>query len=367
MADKYRIDSHKLIYHPNRVANFLDGSDNWEKAKNIYPIYVELSPVGICNHRCVFCAYDYIGYDPGAMDGDKLVSLMHEMGSLGVKSVHLAGEGEPLLHKQIVEAINAGNDAGLDFGITTNGTLINDRFIQDALSQVTWMKVSMNAGTSETYTQIHRCKSGDFEKVITNLKRTVEHKRRHGLETTIGAQAILLPENAKEMEALAKICRDEIGLDYLVIKPYSQHFSSNTRLYDNIDYNDYLYLEDLLSAHSNDDFQVIFRSKSMLKYAQPIAERYTTCYSTPFFQAHIMTSGELFSCPSYLKDDRFSLGNVFETSFKDVWQSEKRKGNIAYVRNELDIAECRHNCHMDAINVYLCDLKENRIPHVNFI
>jgi len=367
MADKYSIDSHKLMYHPKRVAEFLDGSDYWETARNIFPIYVELSPMGTCNHRCVFCAYDYIGYEPQMMDGDALVTLMRQMGEVGVKSVHLAGEGEPLLHKQIVEAINAGHQAGLDFGITTNGTLINDRFIQEALSQVTWMKVSMNAGTLATYAQIHRCKPDDFQKVIKNLKRSVEYKRQHGLAATIGAQAILLPENAAEMEILAKICRYEIGLDYLVIKPYSQHFSSNTRLYDNIDYNDYLYLEEQLSGYTTDDFQLIFRSKTMLKYAQPIVERYSTCYSTPFFQAHIMTSGELYSCPSYLQDDRFSLGNVFETSFKEVWQSQKRKTNIDYVRNGLDIAECRHNCHMDAINEYLFKLKENRVPHVNFI
>ncbi len=367
MGDKFRIDSHKLIYHPKRVVEFLDGFDDWERAKNIYPIYVELSPMGTCNHRCVFCAYDYIGYEPSAMDGDAMVNLLREMGALGVKSVHLAGEGEPLLHKQIVEAINSGHEAGLDFGITTNGTVINDHFIQGALSQVTWMKISMNAGTAETYAQVHRCKPGDFDKVVSNLKRAVEFKRQHGLTTTIGAQAILLPENAKEMEILAKICRDEIGLDYLVIKPYSQHFSSNTRLYDNIDYNDYLYLDDLLSACSTADFQLIFRSKSMVKYAQPITERYSTCYSTPFFQAHIMTSGELYSCPSYLKDERFSLGNVFESSFQKVWQSEKRKANIEYVRHKLDISECRHNCHMDQINVYLSELKENRVPHVNFI
>jgi len=367
MSDKFRIDSHKLIYHPLWVADFLKGYDHWDNVRSMYPIYVELSPVGVCNYRCKFCAYDYVGYKGGAMDGAAMISLLKEMASLGVKSIHLAGEGEPLLHKQIVEAINSGYEAGLDFGITTNGSRISDRFIQEALHQVTWMKVSINAGTAEDYERIHRCGAGGFSKVIDNLARSVKWKRSHGLQTTIGAQSLLLPDNVDGMEALARICRDEIGLDYLVIKPYSQHMGSSTKEYENIDYSEYLYLEDVLTAYSTEDFQVIFRANTMKKYSQSIGERYNTCYSIPFLQAHIMTSGELCSCPSYLEDPRFSLGNVFESGFKEVWESEKRRENWEFVRHGLDVSECRRNCHMDHINVYLADLVEKRVPHVNFI
>lgn len=49
MADSYRIDSQKLIYHPRRVTQFLDAGEDWEKAKKVYPIYVEVSPVGVWN------------------------------------------------------------------------------------------------------------------------------------------------------------------------------------------------------------------------------------------------------------------------------------------------------------------------------
>lgn len=55
MGDKIRMDSHKLIYHPEQVAK-------WLRGENIYPIEVEISPSGACNHRCVFCAVDYVGY-----------------------------------------------------------------------------------------------------------------------------------------------------------------------------------------------------------------------------------------------------------------------------------------------------------------
>jgi len=101
MNDPHRIDSHKLAYHPDRVADLLKSRNDWQTARDIYPIYVEVAPVGACNHRCTFCAVDYIGYRPVMLDIDIFEARVAEMGRLGVKSMMLAGEGEPLLHKRI--------------------------------------------------------------------------------------------------------------------------------------------------------------------------------------------------------------------------------------------------------------------------
>lgn len=151
---------------------------------------------------------------------------------------------------------------------TTNATVLNDSFIEQSLPRTSWIKVSLNAGVASTYANIHQAHERDFDRVIGNLKRVIKSRKDRGLNCKIGVQSLLLPENATEMETLALICRDEIGLDYLVVKPYSQHLFSETHLYENVDYSGYLTMADSLAKLNTDKFHVVFRENTMKKYME---------------------------------------------------------------------------------------------------
>jgi GTP 3',8-cyclase len=367
MDKSFSIDSHKLGYHPRLISRMLEAGDDWTKIKEIYPIYLEISPVGACNHRCDFCAVDYIGYKSRKLSYEILKERLPEMGSLGVKSVMYAGEGEPLLHKNINGIVKATKDSRIDVAFTTNGTEMNDEFIEQSIPNISWIKTSINAGTAATYSKIHQSKEGDFDKVVGNLKKAVRYRNENNLTCTLGAQILLLPGNAHELEELGKISRDEIGLDYLVIKPYSQHVYSETRIYEELDYHDFLYMEDRLKSLNSDTFSIVFRRQSMEKSLESIEQRYSKCRATPFVWGYVMADGAVYGCSAHLLDDKFMYGNLNDDSFKDIWQSEKRRKNFFYVQNELDLKSCRKNCRMDKVNGYLHQIAEDTVPHVNFI
>jgi len=180
MSDKYSIDGHKLAYHPVEVAKLLNAEDDISKLMDIYPIYVEVSPVGACNHRCTFCAVDYIGYEAtNRIEEDVMMRALEDMGSNGVKSIMYAGEGEPLIHKKINEIVAKTKEVGIDVSFTTNAVAMGGHFIEESLQHTSWIKVSLNGGSAKTYAQVHQTREKDFQRVIDNLKKAVEFRNKN--------------------------------------------------------------------------------------------------------------------------------------------------------------------------------------------
>lgn len=342
MSDRLRIDSTKIQFHPHRVAQWLDGKDDWETAKSIYPIYMEVSPIGGCNHACRMCGVDYV-IQSASSSVPTIPSLIyddriHELGELGLKAAMFAGAGEPLLNKRINSMVASTIDAGVDASFTTNGILLDK--LND-VHRIKWIKVSINAGTPETYAQVHRTSTKDWDRVWDNLRRIIDHKG----QCQIGVQMVLLPENIHEAQQLQDRC-DSIGIDYVVFKPFSQQKFSINREYEHFKG------IPLVSGSS-----AVVRTETIKRETIP----YDKCHATPYLWCYWEADGDLYSCSAYLLDDRFKLGNLNSHTFKNIWQGEKRRANWEYVRNGLDIHECRLNCRMSPTNIYLDELIKDEI------
>jgi len=373
MTDIFKIDSHKYSYHPKHSSTVIDYITNSKDPvrrqafKAQHPKYIEVSPVGACNHRCTFCAVDYIGYKSIFMDLEKYKASIDSMKDKECKSIMFAGEGEPLLHPEISEFVNYTKEEGnIDTSFTTNAFKLTSQFVEKSLQNVSWIKVSFNGGNRDTYSKIHRTNPSDFDKVVDNIRSAIAYKNSNSLTTAFGMQILLLPDNSDSIHDLCHLAID-IGVDYVVIKPYSQHKFSNTHTYENIDYSNYVGLEAELSQYNSVNFNVVFRINTINNWISQNNDRYCQCYATPSAWSYIMASGDVYSCSAYLLDERFKLGNINDTTFAEIWESEKRLEHANFVLNKLDINECRVNCRMDQVNRYLDSIINKKIDHINFI
>lgn len=351
----YRIDGHKLSFHVQRVSD-------WLKGKIVCPIYLEIAPSGGCNHRCIFCAVDYLEYKPVFLDTEVLLQMIRQAAGLGVKSVMYAGEGEPLLHKDIDVIIYQTKRSGIDVSMTTNGVLLKKEVSRSILKDLSWIRVSLNAGTAKTYAKVHSSKEEDFGTVLDNLAEAVYVKRKYGLKVTIGAQLLLLPQNAGEAVLLARKLRN-IGLDYFSVKPYSQHPLSKARIDRRFKYDDQLGLVNEFSKVSRGGFSVIFRDETMRRLNTD--KDYRRCLGLPFW-AYIDAKGDVYACSAFLGKKDFCYGNIYRSDFKSIINGRRRSGIIKRMESRQDVAKCRQACRLDKINSYLWELKHPG-PHINFI
>lgn len=353
MAENIRIDSHKLIYHPQAVSSWLAG-------ENIYPIEIEISPSGTCNHRCIFCAVDYVGYKPNFLDKNTMLRDITCMSKKGLKSVICSGEGEPFLNPEMPDLANCIKACGVDVAVSTNGALFTKEKVEECLAAFTWVRYSIASMEKESYNKIQRGKVDDLERVKVNLAEAVKVKKDKALKTTLGVQCLLLPGNKKYVLAMAKELR-ELGVDYFTIKPYSQHLHSENTFY--VDYEEMLELEKELQTFASEEFAIYFRANAMKKMHHE--KCYKQCYGLPFM-THIDSAGNVWPCVAHIGTEEFCYGNIYQQTFEEIWEGDKRK-EVLKKLNALDINEvCREACRLDEINIYLNELK-NPGEHVNFI
>jgi len=355
--DKYLIDGHKLFWHLDKVAD-------WEKGKPIAPVYVEVSPVSLCNHKCLFCAIDFVRDKDFSLDTEIFCKRLKEMGSLGVRGVMFAGEGEPLLHKDLKVFIRTAKRSGMDVSLTTNGTLGNYRIWKELLPYLTWIRFSVDAGDAKSYSKVHKVSENAFKKTIRSIEDAVKVKRDLRLDVTIGVQFLAIEENLKSLGKAINLF-SKIGVDYFSIKPYSLHPQM-------INKRDVFYTEktaghirQVANRFKRSKMSIIFRDLSMERYAGR-KKAFKHCRALPFW-GYVSSKGDFYTCSVFIGDERFKVGNIHDQKMRDILFGKPRKESIAYASKRLPVdKECRVNCRMARVNEFL-EFLENRPEHINFI
>jgi MoaA/NifB/PqqE/SkfB family radical SAM enzyme len=351
------VDSHKLKYYPEEVAR-------WARTGQGTPLHVEIGPTNRCNHHCSFCSVDWITHGKVLIDTDVLVRAIHSMADVGVRSAYFAGEGEPLLHKDMDKFVQAATSRGMKCSMSTNASMLTAKRLPGLWPHFAWVRFSLDAATYETHNSIHGNK--DFERIIKNIRRAVEYKKEHNLEVEMGAQFIVMEENIAEMEDFADLMKD-VGVDNVQFKPHHNHpkSDSNPTLYNLTDEP----LRQRLLARSTDDFKVLVRSRNLQEMPEIPGQSHNYCYKKCYaynFLTIIDANGGCYGCNIFYDNKEYSFGNIHEQSFEEIHTSGQVQKVIEKVA-ALNHEPCgNYKCRPHVLNEYLDRIK-NRKKNDEFI
>ncbi len=353
---KLFLDGSKLFHH-------LEAVTKWSQGEPFAPIHVEVSPTSACNHRCQFCYADHGGHEKNFIPDNILLTLMKDMGAMGVKSCLFAGDGEPLLHKQCIEAVRTGKEAGVDMALNSNAVPLTEKLARQVLPHLTWMRFSIMSSDPVQYAKIHGTKAEDLERALANIQRAVEIKQAENLPVTLGIQQVLLPENGDTVAQLAERAR-EIGVDYYVLKPFSQHPANRYQGGDPLSLVERFALEvEKIPSLSTPTFASIFRRATFSDNGE---REYDRCLGLPFI-SQIAGDGKVYACCPFFGEESFCYGDLRTTSFPEIWYGQQAKETQQRIAQHWDVkTNCMSYCRHHQINKLLWQ-QTHPPAHINFI
>lgn len=193
------------------------------------PTTISIDPANICDLACSFCNANYIlNKNHKVLSKSILKEIAVSLSKWGVESVCVGGGGESLLNKNVGYFIDSCIEKNIDVGVVTNGTQI-DKYL-NSLSKCSWVGISVDAGTKETYLKIKRVDK--FNEVFSNIKNLVDYSIKNKSLLTdknngvgVGVKFLVTPENINEIYKCAKLAK-EAGCTNIHIRPVAPAFDS---------------------------------------------------------------------------------------------------------------------------------------------
>lgn len=363
------LDGHKLNWHKDRV-------EAWLRGERIAPITIDCALTRACNYHCVYCYGQLQNNDIKRMTKEVIFNFLDDAAEIGVKAVSFVSDGESTCSPYLYDAILRGKANGLDMALGTNGYLLKEDGLAEVLASLTYLRFNITAGEAKRYEEIHGCPKDGFERVVQNIKKCVAIKKEKNLPVTLGLQMVLMPQFKDQLIPLAKLGKD-LGVDYLVIK----HCSDDELGTLGVDYSKYFALTDSLKeaeSYSTDTYLVKAKWSKILSGGK---RKYSQCFGPPFI-LQMSGSGLVAPCGMLFNDKykKFHIGNIVDTSFKELWKSDRYWEVMDFIASEKFDAKtmCGTLCLQHKVNEFLYDLKSDETKlldvgnnakpmHVNFI
>lgn len=373
-----RLSFGKIFFHIDHLHRFLTTGDT-------YPVHITIGLTDYCNHNCVWCysAYStHVGYivdDGGTLvevdkrkkdlviDKDVLLDFLRQAKEKGLKAVSVVGSGEPLLHPQSTAILEEIGKMGVDFGIYSNGSKISDRQIKVITNYGTFFRFSVDAAEWKTYAKLHRGVA-NLDETFNNIRRLLGARRKKGKRLpTIGAQYLVSQLNDGEILKFAELMRD-IGVDYVAYKPMMSNPINIDRVQNKLRFKDVLPKLEKVQKYETEAFKVYSKIEQFRDCLAGRQYNGTVYYSQCLghaFSPSLYANGNLYLCVNMEGRKEFILGNIYQSTFKEIWHSEQRKQAI----KKIDLHhKCPAACRMDPLNKILWEvIHPDPETHPNFL
>lgn len=349
----------KLLRHSDRVVKMLTGAVT-------YPISVEFDLSNVCPHDCPFCSFG-TSQSQGYRQKNwvkfpvlRALSLMEELAEVGVKSVTFTGGGEPLVHPNAASIFEACHRHGMEFGVVTNGLALKGEARAVIAAHAKFVRISLDAGSAETHQFSHGTPNQQYHQILDNIRHT---RALAGDRLTIGASYCVMDENWREIYAGARDAKEH-GANYLEVRPT---FPTDWRgdgwghalAPENVDAAK-VELEHAKTHLNGDGFRVIGMIDRFDSLAAP-KKRYAKCHVGPLMTV-IGATGEMFHCCVMRGMPGFTIGNVLDKPFKDVWMTPEHRQLMA----DIDVSRCPR-CRYDGFNELVEGAFLKDAMHSNFL
>jgi cyclic pyranopterin phosphate synthase len=324
------------------------------KGKNPAPILIEFDPSNACNHGCYFCISSYIHlpeskgletFDRSVMPKEVLMSACKSFIKMGVKTVNWTGGGEPTINPALKEAIEyIGQNSDIGMGMFTNGTLFDKFDLFDTLvDNMTWVRISIDAGTPETYNGVRRAKNNqDWDKMISNLERLLECNKKKGKKIDIGVGFVITLDTYEEIVDFAKTFA-KYDVDYCQYKPEIVNREREDGVQREIAFWKEK-VDPLLEEAKEilgDKFQINgYKLNDLENDPTFFGRTYKKCLGSQV-QPCVGADGHVYVCTNHRGYKEYSYGSLYDKSFEEIWNDiQKREG----IMHQIEEVECFKNC-----------------------
>jgi MoaA/NifB/PqqE/SkfB family radical SAM enzyme len=186
------------------------------------PYIAILDVTNVCNLRCPYCptgAGISSGRRPSKMTVEDVTRLAEEFGDQ-LLIAYLFNWGEPLLNPDIASIVDVLHRKRVFTCISSNLSIkLIDRLLDACDAGLDYIMLSIDGTTPETYGAYRR--RGNFEVVLENVKRLVEHRRlRRARNPVIEWQFLEFRFNRHE-RSLAEEMAKKLGVDVFRARPGS--------------------------------------------------------------------------------------------------------------------------------------------------